>query len=87
VDRWDFELSEPPPGLTLQKVSAVSQGAEIVLNTDATKLKPGLKGNLIINLYPGRAAQPPAQAVKKQAAVRRAAGTLPAIPYEVVAQR
>ena len=88
VDRWDFELSDPPAGLTLQKVSAVNQGAEIVLNTDATKLKPGLKGNLIINLYPGKAVQPAAQpAAKKQAAVRRVAGTLPAIPYEVVAPR
>jgi hypothetical protein len=86
VDRWDFELSDPPAGLSLQKVSAVAQGAEIVLNTDATKLKPGLKGNLIINLYPGKAVQPAAQpAAKKQAAVRRVAGTLPAIPYEVVA--
>ena len=83
VDRFQLELSEPPEGITLGKVSAASDGAEIELRSDAAKAKPGLKGNLIVNIFQG----PPAvaQKNKKQANQRRpAVGALPAIPFEIV---
>ena len=85
ADRWDLELSEPPAGVTIEKVSPTDEGAEIVLRTDAAKAKPGLKGNLIVNLLPGKN-MAAAQKGKKQGNQRRGAvGVLPAIPFEVVA--
>ena len=54
ANRFRLELSEPPEGITLGKVSPVSEGAEIELRSDAAKAKPGLKGNLIVNIMPGR---------------------------------
>jgi len=83
VDRFQLELSEPPEGITLGKVSAASDGAEIELRSDAAKAKPGLKGNLIVNIFQGQLAA--AQKNKKQANQRRpAVGALPAIPFEIV---
>ena len=83
-NRFQLELSEPPEGITLGKVSPVSEGAEIELRSDAAKAKPGLKGNLIVNILPGQLLAA-ATKNKKQANQRRAAvGTLPAIPFEVV---
>ena len=84
VDRWELALDEPPDGMVLQNVSASDAGAELVLKTDGSKLKPGLKGNLIVSLVPGRNSGA-GQKGKKQANQRRSpVGVLPAIPYEIV---
>jgi hypothetical protein len=84
VDRFRLELNEPPEGISLGKVSSISDGAEIELRSDAAKAKPGLKGNLIVNIMQGQALIA-AKKNKKQGNQQRAAvGTLPAIPFEVV---
>jgi hypothetical protein len=76
-------LNEPPEGITIQHVSPVPDGLSILLRADAGKVKPGLKGNLIVDAFAAGAANAPA---KKQANNRRLPlGTLPAIPFEVVA--
>jgi hypothetical protein len=83
-DRFQFELNEPPAGIAIRKLSPNDQGAEFVLQSDASKMKAGLQGNLIVNVF----ANPAVVAGKgqKQPNQRRvAAGTLPAIPFEVVA--
>jgi hypothetical protein len=56
-----------------------------VLKCDAAKAKPGLKGNLIVNISAERVAQP---ANAKQPANRQrvSLGTLPAVPFEIVAR-
>jgi hypothetical protein len=83
ADRFRLELSDPPEGITIGKVSAAGEGAEIELHSDAAKAKPGLKGNLIVNIFQGQLAA--AQKNKKQANQRRpAVGSLPAIPFEIV---
>ncbi len=83
-DRFKLELSEPPEGISIRKVSAIPEGAEIELEADAAKTKPGLKGNLIVNAF---AERPAAEAARGPANNRRPlAGTLPAIPFEVVAE-
>jgi hypothetical protein len=46
-----FELSEPPDGMTIKGVSPAAGGSEILLQADAAKVKPGLKGNLIVNIF------------------------------------
>ena len=86
-DKIQFELSEPPEGVTVREVSQGPQGVEVVLQCDASKAKPGLKGNLIINAFAERSQA--ATGKEKAQAVRRRVplGTLPAIPFEVVEQK
>lgn len=86
ADRYQFELSEPSQGFTLERASANQRGVELLLRCDALKVKPGTRGNLIVNTFAVPAPASPA-ATKPQASRRRAAaGLLPAIPFEVVAQ-
>jgi hypothetical protein len=84
ADRFRLELSEPPEGITLGKVSAADDGAEIELRSDAAKAKAGLKGNLIVNILPGQALAVAAKKKKQGNQQRTVVGTLPAIPFEVV---
>lgn len=73
LTKVQFELSDPPEGIELRQ-----DGTEIVLQCDAAKAKPGLKGNLIVNISAERAAQANRQRVSL--------GTLPAVPFEIVAR-
>jgi hypothetical protein len=83
LDNVLFELSEPPEGIELRDASPVQGSTEIALQCDATKVKPGLKGNLIVNVFAER--QPPAASGRPQANRQRVPlGTLPAIPFEIV---
>jgi hypothetical protein len=78
-----FELSEPADGIAIESFNPISDGFEIVLRGDPGKVKPGAKGNLIINMFARRA---PAAGEKPKAAQRRAPlGSLPAISYEITA--
>ena len=79
-----LELSEPPEGITIQSVSAIRDGTEIILASDAIKTKSGLTGNLIVNAFAGKPGGD--RKGKGPANPRRAPlGTLPALPFEVVA--
>jgi hypothetical protein len=84
AERFRLELNDPPEGITLGRVSPVSEGAEIELCSDAAKAKPGLKGNLIVNIMPGQALLAAQKDKKRANRVRAVVGTLPAIPFEVV---
>lgn len=80
-----LELSDPPEGITIKDVFAGRDGSDVVIQCDAAKAKPGLKGNLILEAFLERpnATGPNG---KPQANRRRAPiGTLPAIPFEVIA--
>jgi hypothetical protein len=79
-NRIHFDLYEPPEGISLQKSEQKGDEAELVFQCDAKKSKPGSQGNLIVEMLPG-------QGGGKKAAnnQRRSPGTLPAIPFEVVA--
>jgi hypothetical protein len=83
LTKVQFELSEPPEGIELRNASPVRDGTEIVLQCDAGKAKPGLKGNLIVSISAERVAQ--AANAKQQANRQRVSlGTLPAVPFEIV---
>jgi len=84
AERAQFELSNPPDGIMIQSASPVRDGVEIVLQTDADKVKPGLKGNLIINGYMPRPAETNAAKPKANNNQRLPLGALPAIPFEIV---
>jgi hypothetical protein len=85
MGRLHLELNDPPDGITIRSVSPGPGGANVVLQSDSARVKPGLKGNLIPNAF---AERPPAagkgNAQKK--GQRIPIGTLPAIPFEVVAK-
>jgi hypothetical protein len=89
LENLRFELSEPPEGIELREATPVQGGTELVLQCNAAKIKPGLKGNLIVNISAERPL-PPAQAqARPQAAAARQRvplGVLPAIPFQVVNQ-
>lgn len=76
-----IELSDPPEGILLAKASCADRTVTIVLHSDAGKVKPGLKGNLIANGFQKRT-----QTNKegKTREYRTFLGPLPAIPFEVV---
>jgi hypothetical protein len=81
LEKVQFELSEPPEGISISESSLSGQGADFVLRTDAAKAKPGLAGNLIVSVSGQRPPQP-----KDNSAARRQRsplGTLPAIPFVV----
>jgi hypothetical protein len=85
LSKVQYELSEPPEGIELRNASPGRDGTEIVLQCDAAKAKPGLKGNLIVNISAERVAQ--AADGRPQANRQRVSlGTLPAVPFEIVAR-
>ncbi|MGA2498112.1 MAG: hypothetical protein ABSH20_10240, partial [Tepidisphaeraceae bacterium] len=51
VDKLDLELSEPPDGITIKSFNTGRDGMEIVVQCDAAKIKPGLKGNLVVSAF------------------------------------
>lgn len=79
-----LELSDPPEGITLQSSSMTGDAPEIVLKSDAAKAKPGMCGNLIVNVFMERSF-PAAKDSKKMVNRRAMVATLPAMPFEVVA--
>ena len=86
VDQVQFVLNEPPEGVAIQDVSPVQGGVAVVLRADAEKVKPGLKGNLIVDAFMERTVRP--QDGKARVDRRRMPlGTLPAIPFEIVQSR
>jgi hypothetical protein len=84
TNRWDLELNSAPPGLAIESISPTASGIEIALSCDASKSKPGLSGNLILDVLPKRQENSPA--AKKQANQRRAVASLPAIPFEIITE-
>ena len=90
---WGMRWNPEPGRDALPRVQAEQQlgptksterALEIALRCDAAKAKPGLSGNLIIQLLP-RANPAAAQKGKPPRNQRRSpVGVLPAIPFEVV---
>ncbi len=83
ADRIKLELSDAPEGIALQNVTPGRDAVELVLQSDSATTKPGLKGNLIVDILAKPGAGPAAR--KGPAANRRVSlGSLPAIPFEIV---
>ncbi|OFW07394.1 MAG: hypothetical protein A3H96_05325 [Acidobacteria bacterium RIFCSPLOWO2_02_FULL_67_36] len=81
-EHLQFELSDPPDGITLGDVALEDGGATFVLRADAAKAKTGLKGNLIVTISGERV--PPAGQQPPPRRRRIVLGTLPAIPFEIL---
>ena len=78
-----FELSDPPAGISIEKSSPGSGDTiNVVIACDATQAKPGTQGNLLLTGFGERAAP---NAAKAKNAQRVPLGTVPAIPFEIIA--
>lgn len=79
----ELELSDPPPGITIESVALGQRDGGIVFRCDAALSKPGLRGNLIVNVFAVRdPASMKGRGQRKKP--RHLLTTLPAIPFEVV---
>jgi len=85
LNQVQLELSQPPEGIAIERVLPDAGGVAIVLSTEAGKVKPGLKGNLIVGVFTERTF--PGRDGKQGNKRRIPLGTLPAIPVEVVASQ
>ncbi len=90
MGKVQLELSEPPEGITIDKVTGAGlksprtgQGADILLHSDAAKTKVGLKGNLIINVFPVNSPTPANQR-SQPSRPRIPLIVLPAVPFEII---
>ena len=80
-----FSLSDPPEGIAIEAVSRHPDSVTIRLHADGGKVKLGIKGNLIVDAFLER--QPAPKDVKPPMKQQRTRlGTLPAIPFEVIAR-
>jgi hypothetical protein len=80
ANKFQLVLSEPPEGITLKKTVWNDEGAILQFHADGEKVKPGLKANLIVEVYPESAKLGGGTAKMSQLSL----GTLPAIPFEVL---
>jgi hypothetical protein len=72
MDNVEFELSEPPDGITIQNAAA----SEIVIAADREKVKSGSTGNLIVNVF----------SESKETGRKIPLGSLPAIAYKITGE-
>ena len=85
ADQIRLALSNPPEGITFEKMSREREVYTMLLRIDAAKVKPGQKGNLIVEASAERPSDP--KNLRPNANRQRIPlGTLPAIPFEIKAQ-
>jgi hypothetical protein len=75
------DLSDPPEGITVDRVSWNEKGIAVVFRADAQRAKPGLKGNLMANAFLQSTVT---EKDGKTREVRNLIGPMPAIPFEIV---
>jgi hypothetical protein len=83
ADRFDLQLDNAPPGVSIKSVAPSEGGIELLLDCDKAGAKPGSGGNLIVNMVPRAPPAAPSQAPARPQR-RNPVGTLPAIPFEIV---
>jgi len=85
IEKVEYELNDPPAGIALKEALPAPGGAELVLQCDPAKAKPGLRGNLIVDVS-GERTPPPSANGRPAATARQRVplGTLPAVPFEIV---
>lgn len=85
-NRFQFELSSPPEGISIQKIDTGESRADIIVRSDATKVKTGFQGNLIFVATASRQNSSTKNKNKNTGPARFSLGALPAVPFEIVSQ-
>jgi hypothetical protein len=85
-ERLRLVVTEPAEGISVKTVSPSPQGTEIVLESDAAKMKPGQKGNLIV-VASAKGVAAPGKGKPKSPLRAVPVATLPAIPFEIIPGR
>ncbi len=80
------ELSDPPAGIAIEKVTLDQWQGEILLRSDAGTVQPGLKGNLIVNVFAAKTGEDSGKGKEQRKKRRILLNALPAIPFEIVTQ-
>jgi hypothetical protein len=82
----EFELADPPPGISLSEWSLEQGGVELVFEAESGATPAGLRTNLLVTVS-GQRRQTAATAAPTSARRRLPLGTLPAIAIEVAGGR
>jgi hypothetical protein len=82
-NRFEFELSAPPEGISIQKIVSTDGRADIVLQSDRAKAKTGLQGNLVLSAVMTQG-NTKTKNKARNANARFSIGSLPAIPFQIV---
>jgi hypothetical protein len=85
LDRLQFELDDPPEGVSLKQVLTNRLGLELVLSCAATNKAPR-EGNFIINLVPVQGSGPGVKGKQPLNQRRGPVGRMPAVPFELVTE-
>jgi len=85
TNHYELELSGPPDGISIKGVSMADTETIMTLHCDAARVKPGTKGNLIVNVMHKRSQDASSGGKGRGNQPRAAAGTLPAIAFEIAA--
>jgi hypothetical protein len=85
TNNLQLELNEPPEGISIKNVSRGEGETTIFLQSDAARIKPGTTGNLIVNIVANRQRANPAAAKARRNQQGFVVGSLPAIPFEIIA--
>jgi hypothetical protein len=85
VGEVKLELIEPPPGIAVLRCDRGVDYVDVTLSCDPTKTKPGTQGNLLFNAIGERNGGSAKQGKGAAKLQRSQLGTVPAIPFDVVA--
>jgi hypothetical protein len=82
-EKFGFDLDDPPEGIAIRQFTLAANGAELELQVDAAKVKPGLRGNLIVTVSGERIPQATQANTAPAGRRRQPLATLPAIAFEI----
>jgi hypothetical protein len=83
LEKTELALSDPPEGISILNIVRSRDRVEIQIQSDAAKVKPGQKGNLILTA--AKKSGPAGNKSKPANPKALPQFTLPAVPFEIVA--
>lgn len=81
LERFALELENPQEGISLENVSTMGNGVELVIRCDATK--EASNGNVICSILPRNSGLASTEKPANARRLPRVVGSLPAIPVEI----
>ncbi|WP_146530269.1 hypothetical protein [Novipirellula artificiosorum] len=79
-----LELSDPPEGISIQSTTLGYWRGNMILRSEQSA-QSGLQGNLIVNVYAAKTSEDSGKGKEQRKNRRILLNTLPAIPFEIVA--